>query len=151
MFLDDGGSLWVSKSFTHIQQMKIQSGIHRGECRDEPAVDKYQARCCIRTNLDAQLLRNRCERMIDRGLECSPADWSHIRVLPILKLRCWKAERKEAVYSFSPQPLEPGQIATRQPLADRRKLSGVDVLFCQYGAHETFLDGCALSGLHSLR
>src|SRR5262245_11944278 len=163
MLFNDGGSIWISKSFTHIHQMEIQSGLNTGKCRSETAVHEYQTRVWIRIHFEAEVFKNRRQRRIWDVPECDAPYWSHIRVLPILKLRCWKAERQEVVHASLPKPIEPRQMATRQPLSYRGELSGVDVLFRHHGTHETLLDGCGspsgcalsrlrfASGVHSLR
>src|SRR5262249_5766166 len=83
-----------------------------------------------------------------RRRKCDSPNGSYIGVLPILQLRRRKTERKEVVHPPLPQPVDPRPMAAGQVLSHRRELSAVDVLFCNYRAHETFLDGCACSSSH---
>src|SRR5213594_1986430 len=142
MVFDAGCQLSISKSFADRPQMEIQLGVNSGECRIEPAINEYEA-CLTRI-----WFRDRWHWMIDWRLKCDSANGSYIGVLPILQLRRRKTERKEVVHPLLPQPLDPRPMATGQPLSHRGELSAVDVLFCNYRAHETFLDGCACSSSH---
>src|SRR5262249_23277017 len=89
--------------------------------------------------------------MIDCRFECDPANWSHICIFPILLLRCREADREEVVYSLLSQPLDPREMATRQPLSDGVALTGIVALLCDPRHNATSFNGCALSRLHSLR
>jgi hypothetical protein len=131
MLLDDRAPLRISESFTDRQHVELQPGISSGEPGIEAAIDKHQtrARVCLEFG-------DRRQRTVDCGLECHPADRSHIRVLPVFQPRRRKTEREKVVHPLLPQPFEPGQTAARQPLQQRNELSGVHVLFYSDRAHE---------------
>src|SRR5438093_4600490 len=139
MVFDAGCRFPIPKSFADRPQMEIQLDINCGECRMEPAVNKYET-CLTRIQF-----RNRWDWLIDWRLKCDSAKGSYIGVFPILQLRRRKTERKEVVHPLLPQPFDPRPMATGQVLSHRGELSAVDVLFCNYRAHETFLDGCGFS------